>query len=255
MTASSQSSSQINLSWTDTSANETGFRIERRTTNESSFSIVALVGENARSFQDEELPALTQFFYRVVATNNAGDSAPSNEANATTGIPHAFVNGSFETPNVGSGYRYTSDGASWTFEGGAGISGNNSDFTSGNSPAPNGLQVAFLQQSGRMSQTASIPAGQYFLSFAAAQRLNYAIGTQTIDVTVDGTSLGQFQPGAEYSRFTTATFTLATSGNHTISLSGLATVDYTAFVDDIRVTAITATTVRVLATPRWLAPR
>ncbi|MFM7315524.1 MAG: beta strand repeat-containing protein, partial [bacterium] len=64
-------------------------------------------------------------------------------------------NSGFESPGLGSGssaYQYNPTGASWTFTGTSGISGNGSGFTSGNPSAPAGGQVAFLQETGVMSQ-------------------------------------------------------------------------------------------------------
>jgi hypothetical protein len=55
----------------------------------------------------------------------------------------------FETPQVGSNFfgafQYDPTGSPWTFSGGAGVSGNNSGFTSGNPAAPQDSQVGFLQ--------------------------------------------------------------------------------------------------------------
>ena len=45
-----------------------------------------------------------------------------------------------------------------------------SGFTGGNPYAPGGAQVAFLQQTGRMSQSFTLAAGSYCLCFDAAQR-------------------------------------------------------------------------------------
>lgn len=78
------SATQINLSWTDNSANEAGFRIERRTGSIGNWVQIATVGANATSFSNTGLSASTQYFYRVRATNSGGDSAFSNEANSTT---------------------------------------------------------------------------------------------------------------------------------------------------------------------------
>ena len=47
-----------------------------------------------------------------------------------------------------STFKYDPTGSPWAFTGGAGVSGNKSGFTSGNPPAPQGVQVAFLQDSG-----------------------------------------------------------------------------------------------------------
>ena len=43
VTASAVSSTQINISWTDNSSNETGFRIERSTDNNTNFTEIATV--------------------------------------------------------------------------------------------------------------------------------------------------------------------------------------------------------------------
>ena len=83
LTANAVSSSQINLSWTDNSANETGFKIER-STNNLNFTQIATVGVNIKTYSNTGLTASTQYFYRVRATNASGDSGYSNTANATT---------------------------------------------------------------------------------------------------------------------------------------------------------------------------
>ena len=78
-------------------------------------------------------------------------------------------------------------GSPWTFAGGAGVSGDGSGFTSGNPPAPQGTQVAFLQGTGAMSQAvAGWAAGTYVLRFKAAQRGNYGASRQDFRVLVDG---------------------------------------------------------------------
>jgi titin len=77
------SSSQINLAWTDASANETGFRIER-STNGTSFTQIATTGANTATYSNTGLTGATLYYYRVRATNTAGDSAFSNTASATT---------------------------------------------------------------------------------------------------------------------------------------------------------------------------
>jgi hypothetical protein len=92
LTATAVSSSQINLSWTDNSNNETGFMIERCAgTTCSYFS----VGSNVTSYSDTGLTANTSFSYRVNASNSGGDSTYSNSATATTltaSLPSAPTN-------------------------------------------------------------------------------------------------------------------------------------------------------------------
>ena len=73
------SASQINLSWTDNSGNETGFSIERCTGNNcTNFAQIATVGANVTSFPDTGLATNTRYRYRVRAFNGSGNSAYSN---------------------------------------------------------------------------------------------------------------------------------------------------------------------------------
>ncbi len=60
-----------------------------------------------------------------------------------------FANLGFEAPYLGGSYRYAPSGATWTFAGNAGITGNANAFTSGNPAAPEGVQVGFLQLTGQ----------------------------------------------------------------------------------------------------------
>jgi transcriptional regulator CtsR/regulation of enolase protein 1 (concanavalin A-like superfamily) len=84
LAATAVSSTQINLSWTDNSSNETGFKIERKTGSAGTYAEIATVGAGVTSYSNTGLTASTNYFYRVRATNAAGDSAYSNEANTTT---------------------------------------------------------------------------------------------------------------------------------------------------------------------------
>ena len=72
---------QINLTWTDTSSNETGFRIER--SSGGSWSTLATVGANATGYADTSATPGTLYSYRVIAYRACGDSAPSNADSAT----------------------------------------------------------------------------------------------------------------------------------------------------------------------------
>jgi hypothetical protein len=78
--------SQISLSWVDGSNNEQGFKIERRQ-GVGNWSQIAMVGENATTWQDSGLFGGTEYTYRVRSYNDGGDSAYTNEASATTLTP------------------------------------------------------------------------------------------------------------------------------------------------------------------------
>ena len=81
--ATAFSSSQIALSWTDKSNNETGFQIQR-SNNGVSFALIATVGANVSTYTNNGLTAATTYYYRVRAFNSFGHSAVSNIASATT---------------------------------------------------------------------------------------------------------------------------------------------------------------------------
>ena len=80
------SASQINLSWSDNSNNETGFRIEMKLGADGTYREIGTVGANGDA-QITGLSALTTYYFRVRAYNGGGNSGYSNEANATTSAP------------------------------------------------------------------------------------------------------------------------------------------------------------------------
>jgi hypothetical protein len=141
----------------------------------------------------------------------------------------------FSEASVGAG-NYVSDptGSAWTFSG-AGVSGNDSPFTSGNPNAPVGSQVAFLQNLDSITQSvAGWAAGSYTISFDAAARGNWG-GLNNFEVLIDGTVVGTFEPTTtSYQIYTTNAFTVA-SGTHTIEFLGLNTAggDDTDFLDNV----------------------
>jgi hypothetical protein len=78
------SNGQINLTWTDHADNEGGFKIERKASAGGTFGQIATVGANVTSYSNTGLPAGKTYYYRVRAFNAGGNSAYSNEVNATT---------------------------------------------------------------------------------------------------------------------------------------------------------------------------
>jgi hypothetical protein len=85
LTANAVSANQINLSWSDNSGNETGFKIERcQGNNCTNFAEIAQVGANVTSFPNTGLTRNTWYRYRVRAFNGSGDSGYSNIASDKT---------------------------------------------------------------------------------------------------------------------------------------------------------------------------
>jgi len=87
LVAEGASESQIDLSWQDNSANETGFAILRGISPGAITYPVATVGAGVTVYSDTGLPSGTTFYYIVKAYNAAGFSNPSNVASASTLTP------------------------------------------------------------------------------------------------------------------------------------------------------------------------
>lgn len=78
------SSTQIDLSWTDNSTNETGFKIERRT-GSANYAAIGTVTQDILTFSDLGLTPNTTYTYRVYSYNSVGNSLTySNEVTITT---------------------------------------------------------------------------------------------------------------------------------------------------------------------------
>ncbi len=109
-----------------------------------------------------------------------GDNTAFVDA-VTLATASALGDPGFEQVQVGAGhYQYRPTGSPWTFTGSSGLAANNSGFTSGNPPAPQGTQVAFLQTTGSSTQTVTgWAAGSYVLTFSAAQRRTTRRRTRT----------------------------------------------------------------------------
>jgi hypothetical protein len=80
LTATQTTQSAIDLAWIDNSANETGFKIERKIGANGAYSQIAAVGANTTAFADATISSGVQYFYHVRATYSVGDSTYSNEA-------------------------------------------------------------------------------------------------------------------------------------------------------------------------------
>jgi FtsP/CotA-like multicopper oxidase with cupredoxin domain len=109
LTATAVSSSRIDLGWTDNSGNELFFKIER-SLNGISFTPHATVDADVTAYSDTGLAAMTTYWYRVFATNDHGDSVPTNVASATTdeaGAATALLLGGITvgTTNIGKGNK------------------------------------------------------------------------------------------------------------------------------------------------------
>jgi uncharacterized protein (TIGR02145 family) len=85
LTATVVSATQVNLSWTDNSTNEIGFKIQRKTGTQT-FTDIATTSQDVTNYSDDGLTAGTTYTYRVYSFNNAGLSPTySNEVIVNAG--------------------------------------------------------------------------------------------------------------------------------------------------------------------------
>jgi hypothetical protein len=84
LTATAASATQVNLAWSESSTNATGFTIQRSTNGGRSWTTIATVGSSARTYSDRTVTKGKAYQYRVAATSSAGTSAWSNVASVTT---------------------------------------------------------------------------------------------------------------------------------------------------------------------------
>src|SRR5687767_2210204 len=78
------SATQVNLTWTDNSNNETDFVIERKTGSGGSWIEIDTTAATVASFTDYDVIGGTQYYYRVKAVHEGASSAFSTEVNVTT---------------------------------------------------------------------------------------------------------------------------------------------------------------------------
>jgi hypothetical protein len=113
LTATAVSSSQINLAWVDTSADETGFKIQR-SLDGVTFTAYDTAAADATTYNDVACAANTRYWYKVCATNGGGDSAYTSAANAKTAPDAASKHYKFLF--IGGGQVEQSDGRYLAFE-------------------------------------------------------------------------------------------------------------------------------------------
>lgn len=118
LTATVASISQIDLTWTDNSGDETGFHVERcQGAGCTDFTQVATLAAGETSYRSSGLATSTSYSYRVRAYNGVGASAYAGPVSGTTNAWHVPVGG--EIVNRASGTCMDVD--AWSMDPGARI--------------------------------------------------------------------------------------------------------------------------------------
>lgn len=76
-------STQVQLTWVDSSKIETGYRVERKTES-GGFEVIGSIGVNSILYLDAGVIANSTYSYRVIAIRSGAESLPSNIVNVTT---------------------------------------------------------------------------------------------------------------------------------------------------------------------------
>ena len=235
---------QVTLSW-DAVPNAAGYNVKRSSASGSGYVTISS-NVIAANYEDLAVTNNVTYHYVVSALTDGIESANSTDTAATPGF---LANFGFETPIVAS-YQYNPSGAGWTFTAqsganGSGISANNSAFTTGNSDAPQGGQVAFLQGLSSISQNVFglIAGAIYQVTFSAAQRNNIygEQAGQTWQLQVDGDGIASYatpQSVQNYSDFS-ASFMASAASTHTLAFvsTDINGGDNTIFIDNVRLAA------------------
>ena len=88
----------IILNWNDNSNNETGFKIERKTSS-SNFILIDSVNANITTYIDNSVSNTEMYSYRVFAYNSTNSSGYSNTASVITAIPVELTSFTAELKN------------------------------------------------------------------------------------------------------------------------------------------------------------
>lgn len=144
----------------------------------------------------------------------------------------------FEVPALPANtHQYLPSGSGWTFAGttGAGLQRNGSPF---NAPAaPQGVQTAFLKSNdGSVSRSVALAPGVYRVSFQAARRASSTV-INPVQVWLNGAAVGgTLSPtSSSFTRLTSATVTVPSTGSYTLKLSTTKAGDYTTLVDNVTI--------------------
>lgn len=93
----------IQLDWMDNSANEDGFRVERKLGQTGNYGSLTTVGPNTETYVDTSVDPGVMYCYRVKAFNSAGESGSTNEVCARPSAASSTSPPPSSTPPATSG--------------------------------------------------------------------------------------------------------------------------------------------------------
>lgn len=184
LVATTNSATQILLTWKDNETAETGYYVERKA-GIGAYVQIATLGANSTSYSNTGLTPNTSYTYRVCAYTKSGKSSYSNEASAVTAIVNAPVN--FTAKAVSS----TQINLSWS-ETAANLNGFYVEWKTGTVPF---TQLAVVGPTVRSIAVLSLrPATNYVFRVRAYNTLTTSVYSPEISAKTNGVR-AVFTPG------------------------------------------------------------
>ncbi|MFD2670809.1 cadherin domain-containing protein [Marinicrinis sediminis] len=87
LTVSSATETTVDLTWSNQTDDNGGYKIYRSTTSGGSFTEAGSTNADVANYQDTGLTGGTTYYYQISAVHNAAESSPTNEVSATTTVP------------------------------------------------------------------------------------------------------------------------------------------------------------------------
>ena len=156
ISATTVSTSAINLSWTDTSDDETLYRIERRVSG-GTFETIATIDADSTSYSDSELYAGTLYDYRISAFNAQAEASTSTSATTYSKIEAwrlSYFGTTSNTGDAADNFDFDLDSIS-----------NLVEFLTGTDPkefSPNPLDISLLSVNRQISFNWQVDSGFKF---------------------------------------------------------------------------------------------
>jgi hypothetical protein len=164
---------QLRVSWTDNSSNESSFKVERKTGATGTYATINITSANATSYNDTGLTQGTQYFYRLSALNETGASATVETSGSTAVIANVTPAATYvKSDTTTSGTWKTVYGAE-----GQAVMGDSSNYPAYVNVTPNGSVT--------WNWTGSTTATRALQRIAANDRIGacwYATTSFTVDM-------------------------------------------------------------------------
>ncbi len=181
LTAKIISETEIDLSWTDNSTNEAGFKLERSKNGGTDWTPVTSTGKDVSSYKNTGLDAGTSYSFKVMAFNAIGASEYSNIASGSTPAAIVYSLGTVTTSAVTDITRNTAScGGNVTADGNSPILARGICWGTAENPTVQNSKTTDGGGTGAFtsSLTELLPGIQYYVRAYATNSVGTAYGEQ-----------------------------------------------------------------------------